>query len=107
MTPPPGCSFQNGCPRRSAQQASGANDCSETWLSPQCVTASSRFLDDLNMKSVPPLETTKSLFAICPTTAWASSLVPEHCNKSPISLSRVIYLLFSLNSTTSHLTPSS
>src|SRR5260370_1121642 len=99
-TPPPGCSLECGCPRRNAQQSAPEVTDSEARHSPHVAAASSASLDGPKTNTVPPVDAEKSFLADCATTANASSMFPQHCNKAPISLRSDICMVLSCSSVT-------
>src|ERR1700722_7287596 len=85
--------LQCGCPRRRAQHSSGAKTASEEHDSPQVATDSSALREDLNAYNIPEVGAENSFLTDSATTVYASSVVAQHCSKSPISLSSVIWLV--------------
>src|ERR1700723_1243653 len=94
-------SLQCGRPRRSAQHLSGAKTSSDERDSPQSATDSSALRDDLNAYNIPQVGAGNTFLTDWLITEYASSVVAQHCSKSPISLSSVIWFVCIWSSSTS------
>src|ERR1700723_640697 len=94
-------SLQCGRPRRRAQHLSGAKTGSDERDSPQTATDSSALREDLNAYNIPHIGAGNSFLTDLAITEYASTVVAQHCSRSPISLSSVIWFVCIWSSSTS------